>query len=234
MKKPKLSIIITSKNEEKYIESCLKSVKNQTFENYEIIVSDSVSKDKTVKISKKYADKILVRKTNISEGRNFGAEFADGEILIFLDADTMLLPNTLEEIMKEFKDKKTIGVGCPALPTNANIKYVASYIFYNTHAETSIKLGKPQISGFFCAYRKKEFEKIGGFDSSIGILEDFDLSSRISKLGKIKFAKNTLVITSHRRLKKWGIRSVDKYISSWIKLVTTGKSFSQDWYKMVR
>jgi glycosyltransferase involved in cell wall biosynthesis len=231
---PKVSAIITAKNEESHIEACLKSLKNQTLKNFEIIVSDGESKDSTVKIAKKYADKVVVKKTNVAAGRNVGADIASGDILVFIDADTVLLPDTMEKVIAAFKKKDIIGATCPALPLAAEAQYVGIYMFYNSFAKTSIRLRKPQIAGFFCAYRRDAFEKVGGFNEYVGILEDFDLSRRISSLGKIAFVSSALVLTSHRRLKKWGIHTPRRYMHAWLKLLLTGRSFSHEWYNSIR
>ena len=129
MKKPFVSVIIPTLNEEKYIEKTLKALKNQDFEGkFEIIVADGMSKDNTVKIAEKYADKvILVKKKGIAAGRNEGARVAKGDVLIFVDADTVLLPNTISELVKAFKDKKVVGAACPIIPLSAKIE---NFFFY--------------------------------------------------------------------------------------------------------
>ena len=233
IKKPKVSVIVSSKNEAKVIESCLKSIKSQTFKNFEIVLSDAVSRDKTVKIAEPYADKIVVKKTNVSAGRNIGANFARGDILVFVDADTVLMEDTLEKIVKAFK-KGVIGATCPALPTVADPRYVGVYMFHNNFSRASIVIKRPQIAGFFCAYKRTAFEKVEGFDETVGVLEDYHLSQRIAKLGKIAFVADALVLTSPRRLKEWGVRVPEKYLTAWFRLLATGKSFSHDWYKPVR
>lgn len=234
MKRPKLSVIITTKNEEKYIENCLKSLATQSFRDFEVVVSDAESRDGTVKIAERYACKVIVKKTNIAEGRNLGAMMANGEVFVFVDADTMLMPDTLRDIWSAFKDGKVVGATCPALPTSTESKYVGTYIVYNTFCKNSIKVRRPHVAGFFCAYRRSAFERVGGFDGGVGILEDFHLSLRMGKLGKIKFVDSTMVITSHRRIKEWGIKTPHRYMQAWLKLIATGKSFSGDWYKPVR
>lgn len=235
MSKRLASIIITAKNEEKHIEQCLMSLKYQTYKNMEIIVSDAESKDKTVKIAKKYADKVIVKKSNIAEGRNIGAAAARGEILFFLDADTILMPDTIEKMMGGFKNKKVVGGSCQALPLTADPKYVMIYLFHNRWSKTSIIFGQPNIAGFFCGYRKEAFDKVGGFNPYMGVpYEDYDMSKRMSKLGKIFFSESTLVLTSHRRLKEWGIRSTDRYVRSWAKWAITGKGFDYKWYNPIR
>ena len=84
-----LSIIIPTKNEEKYLPNLLRSIKKQTFKDYEIIVADNNSKDKTKKIAKRYGCKI-VKGGLPGKARNQGAKFAEGDILLFLDSDPEL------------------------------------------------------------------------------------------------------------------------------------------------
>ncbi len=234
MRTPKVSAIITTRNEGKYIEPCLRSLRGQTFKDFEIIVSDAESRDDTVKIARRYADKVIVRRTNVSAGRNLGAASARGEILVFIDADTILLPDTLEKVIGAFKNKKVVGATCPILPLTVEAKYVWVYMFYSNFAKATIKMRKPQIAGLFCAYRRDAFNRIGGFDEHVGILEDFHLSRRIASLGRIEFVESTLVLTSHRRLKKLGVRMPDRYLRAWLRMMATGRSFSFGWYNSIR
>lgn len=235
MRKPKVSVIITTKKEEKYIEQCLKSLQNQTFKDFEIIVTDSNSRDKTVNIAKKYTKKIIVKKMNVAAGRNVGASAASGKILVFVDADTILMPDTLEKTLDAFKNSKVVGASCPALPLTADPKYLFFYMIYNRYAKTSVRLKKGQIAGFFCAYRKDAFNKVGGFDEHIGVFEDFDLSRRISRLGQIKFTEDTMVLTSHRRLRGWGMNKFSqRAMKVWLNYIVRGRGFSYKWYNPIR
>src|SRR5437867_2701970 len=105
--KPLVSVIIPSLNEENYIEKSLKSVKAQDYKNdIEIIVADSNSKDNTAKIARKYAKVIVTKRKGISVGRNVGAKKARGEILLFLDADTILMPNVVSEVVRYLEENK--------------------------------------------------------------------------------------------------------------------------------
>jgi len=226
IRNPLVSVIIPTLNEEKYIEKTLITVKNQlTSFPYEIIVSDGKSKDNTVEKAKKYADKIVIcDRRGISIGRNTGAKYANGKYLIFLDADTLLLPNTLEELITELKKKDVVLVSCPVFPSEFNIVYVFYYQIYNQFSRGSIKLGKPQIAGMLMACKKEAFETIGGFDESMKILEDYDFSERISKLGKVRIVTSTFVLTSPRRIKKWGkAKGATKYLTVYLNYLLTGK-----------
>ena len=229
-----ISVIVPTLNEEKYIEACLKSVKNQDYPRYEIIVSDSMSKDRTREISKKYA-RVIIANRGVSAGRNAGAKVAKGEILVFLDADTLLLPNTLTELANAFDNKHIVGATCPIFPSHYTLRNIVLYLSFNNFMYSTIKLNKPQVPGICCAYRKSAFRKVGGFDENIKTLEDFDLSLRIAKLGKVKFVESTAVITSHRRFEKWGsIKTVKEYLHNYSRFLLTGKSFGVNNYRPIR
>ena len=94
---PLVSIIITTKNEEKNIGRCLKSIKKQACPNIEIIVVDNNSIDKTKQITKKYTKNVFNKGPERSAQRNFGAQKAKGKYLLFLDADMTLSPQLIKK-----------------------------------------------------------------------------------------------------------------------------------------
>jgi len=232
-----ISIIVPALNEEKYIKPTLKALKNQDYKGkYEIIVADGMSKDNTVRIAKKFADKVItVKQKGVAAGRNEGAKIAKGEILLFLDADTILLFNGLTEISRPFRSKKVIGVACSILALSPEAKDFALYWSFNQFMRKSMETKKPQIPGICCAYRKKTFEKVGGFNEYLNTLEDFELSERISKEGKIVFIPNTLALTSNRRIRKWGrMKSIRKYLKLYFNYILRKKTFNRNEYRPIR
>lgn len=204
-KNPFISVIIPALDEENYIENCLKSVKNQDYKgNYEIIVADGMSKDKTVSIAKKFADRVVtVEKRGISAGRNAGAEIAKGKVLLFADADTIMLPNVITEVVKGMKEKKSAGVVVPVISDDIkkNAAYFTAIGLYRIL--TKIKLQPVYCVCFACT--KANFIKSGKFDENINVAEDIDLGQRLKKIGKIVYITSTFVVASSRRLNKWGI-----------------------------
>jgi glycosyltransferase involved in cell wall biosynthesis len=230
-----VSIIIPTYNEEKNLENTLKAIRNQDYKKYEIIVSDSKSKDKTRIIAKKYHAKVVVDgRKGIAAGRNFGAKFAKGDILLFLDADTVMMMNTVNEIVQSFSRTKAVGVTCPIIPLKPTVRNLAVYLFFNKFSETSIKSKHPYVAGICVAYRKKQFFSIGGFDEKLAAAEDLDMSRRISKLGKIIYNNNTFVLTSPRRIERWGhLRSTQKYSRLFLKYLI-GMKISMKEYEPVR
>jgi len=85
-----LSIIIPTLNEEKYLPFLLSSIKEQNFKDYEIILSDAGSEDRTIEIAKSYGCRV-VKGGLPAKGRNQGARAAAGDLLLFLDSDTWQL-----------------------------------------------------------------------------------------------------------------------------------------------
>lgn len=98
---PKYSIIIPIYNVEKYLKRTLDSVFNQTEQNFEVIVVNDGSTDKSIEIAKKYKVKIIDTKhVSVSEARNIGVKHAKGDYLIFLDSDDYWDKDLLKEISK--------------------------------------------------------------------------------------------------------------------------------------
>ncbi|MDD3939883.1 MAG: glycosyltransferase, partial [Patescibacteria group bacterium] len=108
-----LSIIIPTLNEEKYLPRLLESIKRQEFSDYEIIVSDAGSSDKTKMVAENYgANFILSNKIkHPSFQRNKGAEISKGGILLFLDADSVLPDGFLQKTVNQFKAKNLVSAG---------------------------------------------------------------------------------------------------------------------------
>ena len=103
MKELFLSVIIPTKDEEDYILPTLKRLSGQTYQNFELIVKDGLSTDRTAETVKEYADLVISSKdVSIGDARNQGAKRAKGDVLVFLDADTLLEKHALELIAEDF------------------------------------------------------------------------------------------------------------------------------------
>jgi len=103
---PVISIIIPTFNSmtgNRRIDRLLKSIFNQTYHNFEVIVVDSLSTDGTVEACKEFQVSLIQTKCTISEADNIGLEKATGDFVLFLDSDMELLPNFLEECVEVIK-----------------------------------------------------------------------------------------------------------------------------------
>ncbi len=211
-KTPLVSIIIPTYCEEENIEQCLKSTGKQKFEKgkIEVIVVDSNSPDNTKTIAKKYADKVInIKDRGVSKARNVGAQRAKGEILLFLDADTLLDPRFIAEMYESFADSNVVCVsgsvgGLERLGIIGDLFKFFHYSLMNTVAALTAHFGFPSFPTVCCACRKSVFHGIGGFDEGLAIAEDLVFSRRMGKIGKCLVNKGAKAYTSLRRVKKNG------------------------------
>ena len=198
--KPLLSIVIPTYNEEKYIGRLLRSIKKQKGLPFEIIVADNRSKDKTAKIAKSFGCKVVIG-GRPSRGRNNGAKHAKGEYILFLDSDTILPNNFVNELMGTMV-KKNLGVISGFYKPDSNklkdkiFCFIFSYYFY------FISYIRPAGLGFYICIKNKIHKKIRGFDEKVAMAEDHDYVERASKHDKFAFLKKPVIIASTRRLNK--------------------------------
>ena len=114
--KPIFSIVIPLFNKEKEIQQTLESVLKQTFHDFEVIIINDGSTDKSEQIVNSFTDdRILLISTDnkgVSQARNFGINYANGEIIAFIDADDYWFPNHLEELVKLYYRFPNCGSYC--------------------------------------------------------------------------------------------------------------------------
>lgn len=210
---PEISVIIPALNEGRYIRHALEGLQIQTFKDFEAIVVDGGSADDTTDIASEYATVITERGRGVSRARNSGAETAKGRIILFLDADTAPSKNLLKSYHDAFKNSRVVAATGPIFPLErSGIRMVMGYAFVSIlFVRLAMLLGKPSIVGSNFAVRADAFRKAGGFDNSLITYEDWDLSERIKRLGKIRYVNRAIVHTSVRRIKEWGMYEFAKY-----------------------
>lgn len=195
-----ISVIIPTKNEKDYIEDSLISLKNQTYKNIEIVVVDDCSADGTASIAKKYADKIIVKKTNIPEAKNLGAKHAKGKILLFTDADNKLLSDWIENALENID-------GCDAVIGNVHPKGEKAILvkgIYKLCLKITPLVNNISLGGIPIMVKKDIFDKVGGFNEKFASYEDVDFLNKVKRSGKIILSKKSLGLLSTRRIQKQG------------------------------
>jgi glycosyltransferase involved in cell wall biosynthesis len=200
-----LSIIIPTLNEEKYLPVILKSIQDQSFKDYEIIISDGGSNDRTLEIAGLNHCRTTIDNEHHhpSWQRNNGAALAREEILLFLDADTILPPDFLSRSISEFKNKNLVGAGfyIKFNPTKLSRRiFSAIFNFFCFGRQYFAPIG----AGSALMARKKAHDSIKGFDCTIYVAEDFDYCYRLSRRGKFRMISSSFVYFSARRLEKEG------------------------------
>lgn len=207
-----LSIIIPVLNEEKYLPLLLESIKKQSFSDYEIIIADAGSTDKTLEIANNYNCKITPGGLP-AKGRNEGAKIAKGDILFFLDADTILPDGFFSNSLEEFKSRSLDIASFCFKPISQEPKFQSMLDFYNKMVVMMEKATPYSIIGVYI--KKDLFEKINGYNETIKLSEDRDMGKRAIEHGKFGIIKSTEIFISDRRFKKEGWASTTiKYILS--------------------
>ena len=169
-----VSVIVTTRNSERTLESCLSSVVQQTHRPLELVVVDNHSTDATEEIARRYADRVATIGPERSAQRNHGAAIASGEHLLFIDSDMVLEPDVVAEGLEALRrsglpaamvPEETVGEG---FWTRCRILERSCYTGDDTVEAARI-------------YTRKEFLEVGGFDPTLNGGEDWDLSRRVAR-----------------------------------------------------
>ncbi len=178
----KASVIIPAYNEEKAIEECLYSLVKQNYNDFEIIVVDDGSKDKTVEIVRKFKEARLIQQDHLGPAiaRNLGVKNSRGEILVFVDADMIFDKNFLKELIEPISKTKIIGTfSKQELVLNKdNIWSKCWNINKNISTNRMHPKNYPDTQSVFRAILKSEFLKTSGF-KPIGYVDDYTLSEQL-------------------------------------------------------
>lgn len=227
--KPFFSIVIPALNEEHYIGTLLLAIKRQTFTDFETILVDAESKDKTIEVTNKFSKDFPLKITstshkNISGSRNVGAGIASGDYIFFIDSDNSILPDFLEEIKKSI-DEKSHEMLIPAVtPDSKKSIYKILYGSINGLVLIFKNLNVAFSTGGNLIIKKDTFNKLHGFDETIFVGEDHDIVRRAKKKKvKIAFLPHTKIIFSVRRLEKEKFSLIMKYFVSTIYIAFFGK-----------
>jgi len=209
-----ISVIIPTLNEEKLLPRLLDQLSDQNLKSkyeFEIIVSDGGSKDKTLEIAKNYTDKIVVyqekRRQKISEGKNAGFKISMGEILVFICADCRIKnPEMFFDYVSNFKNSKYLAATFwfDVFPEEKKWSDYIFHTFFNWLIKLLNYVGNGMGRGECQVIKREVFEKVGGYNEELTAGEDYDLYTRIRKLGKIDVNFKIKIFESPRRYRKYG------------------------------
>lgn len=212
-----VSAIISTKNEEKNIEKCLKSVINQTYpaENIEIIVIDNHSSDKTRDLALKYTEKVFIGGPERSAQKNFGVRESRGEYFLHLDADMRLSENVVNECVEKIEnDKNIIALYIPEI--------VSGESFFSKVRRFERSFYDGTVIDAVRFIKKDKFLKTDGFDENLYAAEDWDLDKRLKKLGKFDIIESPLYhnesefnLKKYLKKKAYYSKNLDAYIAKW-------------------
>lgn len=182
-----ISVIIPTYNEHGTIDSCLKSLKAQTYKDIEIIVVDDGSTDDTLKIIRnlklEFRNLFLQKQKHQGPGpaRNLGAKQAKSEILVFVDADMTFDKNFIKDLTKPIINGETVGTFSKneMVADRDNIWSICWNINRNVPTNRMLPRDYPDKAPVFRAILKKEFDKVSGFDATGEYTDDWSLSRKL-------------------------------------------------------
>ena len=207
---PVISVVIPVYNKEKFIENTIYSVLNQTLSDFELIIVDDSSTDKSLSIIDSIKDKRIktysIKNSGVSKSRNYGVEKSTSNLIAFLDADDLWKNNHLEQLYKLYLENPNCGMYAMSYIKNINFKsYKKSYFglsnfsgilenFFNSSSVDCI------ASSSSVMIPLNVFKKINGFNENLKKREDTALWIKIALNYKIAFSTITtveIVITEH-------------------------------------
>ena len=208
----------------------------------ELIVSDGGSTDATVSIAERFATTIIIHdgkaRQTIAGGRNAGASVARGEVIVFINGDTM--PADIDRFtacvsdfaLRKGRYARASALACPVRFRDGEEGFadVLFHVFYNSyvHMLSFLRIGAGR--GECQVVRRDVFEKVGGYRSELVAGEDFDLFARIGVRARVRFAPELLVYESPRRFRKFGyFRVLFSWTINALSVLLRGRSSSDEW-----
>jgi len=228
-KSPTISIVVPAHNEEDYLGATLDALNRQDYPECEIVVVANGCTDRTADVAHEKCTRLItLREKGLGVSRNLGARMATGDLLIFLDADTLLEPHALRIIAQQFT-KRDAGGTLKGQPDSGRFAYRLIYGLKNFIHRFVVRNGS---SGVIICWRK-HFDSVGGFDERLELRENSELIRRLKRFGGYKYIGTTAATTSMRRYERRGVWPI---VWLWIKLwfLSLFSDLSERKYESVR
>lgn len=205
-KKAYLTVIIPTLNEESRLPNLLNDLTLQTYKDFEVVVVDAKSKDKTREIAQKFdANVVISNKKNVSYQRNLGLKNGNSEWLVFMDADNRISKTFLEKVIKQIEATHPDILSTWIKPDSRLKKDKFTATLMNIFMDINKKSKRPYVLESMLFIKRESFKALKGFNTTIPWSEGNDLLERACEKGmKFKFIKNPKYTYSFRRFKKTG------------------------------
>lgn len=231
----KLSLVIPALNEEKFLPHLLTSLTKQTKQDFEVVVVDGSSKDHTIEAAKLFCSKLPMFKVIVSEKaglplqRNLGARATNGDWLVFIDADSVLLPYFIERLEWFIEEQKPMIFTSWFRPDSETSGDALFTLIANSFVESSIYFHRPIAPGPLTAVRRDLFELVNGYNEALTFGEDYDLTQRITGRGiALQILRETIYEYSLRRVRREGkLRFMSLYGIAALRVLLTKRNLER-------
>ncbi len=211
------------------LERCLSSLAGQDAELVVVASGDDGTRELAAAHD---AVDVLVRDEENGPGaaRNRGVDAASGDVVLFTDADTVVPSDWMRNHLRHYADGNVVGVGGPARPIEDDLKNrVLFKVLSDWWYRVSWPLGLVQQPTFNCSYRTSVFHEHDGFDETIPMMEDTELSMRVRHAGDVVYDTDTEVETSARREEGEGYLSLFvTYVGAYVSYYLLGRDPDED------
>jgi len=204
MNRPQITAIIPARNEALSLPLVVADLRAQTCPPMEILVADADSTDRTVQIAESLGCRVLPGGLP-AIGRNRGATEAEGEWLLFVDADVRMEPDTLERALATAEKRSLDGLSTWFHPDGGDWQVKLNHIFSAWWFYLSSAIGWSHSIGGFLLVRREMHERLEGFDPSVLVAEDQDYALRMARAGRYAFLRRPAVWISVRRFENEGV-----------------------------
>lgn len=228
-KSPMISVIIPAHNEEAYLAATLDALNRQDYGNFEILVVANGCTDRTADVARENCSHLVtLDEKGLGVSRNLGGRLAAGDLLVFLDADTILEPRALRTIAEQFTERDAGGT-LKGQPDSNRFAYRVIYGLKNFIHRFVVQNGS---SGVIICW-KKHFDQVGGFNERLELRENSELIRRLKRFGGYRYIGSTAATTSMRRYDRRGVKHI---VWLWIKLwfISLFSDLSHRKYESVR
>lgn len=209
---PFVSVIVPVYNASQHLDRCLDAIRESSYSDYEVIVVDDGSTDASLEIAHSFGAEVLQlqRQSGPAAARNYGAETAKGEVLLFIDSDVLVRQETIARVANAFVENPGIAALFGSYDDDpAEKNFLSQYknlVHHFVHQQSS-----SEAATFWAgcgAIRKEAFNAVGGFDQKRyyrPCIEDIELGYRLRQAGYRIFLDKYLQV---KHLKEWRLKTL--------------------------
>jgi len=219
----RVSVVVPARNEEDLLPKCLAALQRQTVSDFELIVVDSASADRTGAVARAFGARVIrLEEPGVGRARQAGFAAARGEIILSTDADALPSPDWIERLEGPFSDPSVVGTyGTILLRGGRGLADLGRSLF-PWFQGVNFRLGRPLFCGPNFGVRREAFRAVGGFlvDGAYPQeAEDVQLALKLKKVGKIVFLRDLVMPVSARRFNgRDGFRYAGHHVGNYLRL----------------